>query len=436
MPPRRRAGDEDQDGGTLRAVTDGLTRMASVSLLLGAVTSTDELAEVVVEHGLPALGARGGVVGVLDRRAAVLRLLRGTGPVPAGREVLALDDPLPMVEVATTGVPSLLRPADVARRLDGQGEEMHSWAGDGSWACSPMRAGGDLLGSVAATWAPGHEVGDREVGLLQVFTTLVAQTYERLQGEAEQRRQALAVRQMSETLQRSLLTQPDVQAAVTIAVRYVPAVKEAQIGGDWYDAFVSEDGVLTLAIGDISGHDRMAAAAMGQVRNLLRGMAYDSGSSPARLLTRLDAALRGLQLDTLATALVARLEQDEDGRRRGVRRLVWSGAGHLPALVRSPDGQVRVLDEPADLMLGVDPTTSRHERVVEVADGSTVLLYTDGLVERRDVSLDTCVRRLQERVAAVGDLPPERVCDALLAGMDPDEHRDDLALLVVRLDPS
>ena len=418
----------------LQAVSDGLGRMASVSLRLGAVTTMDQLAEVVVEHGLPALGARGGVMGVRDDPAGVLRLLRGTGEIPPGREVLPLEDPLPMATVARTGELSLMRADEVQAAVALMDEHMQAWAGDGSWACAPMRAGGRILGSVSATWAPELDVSEREVGLLQVFTALCAQTLERMENAAEQRRAALAVSKMSETLQRSLLTQPPVQDDVRVAVRYVPAAKEAQVGGDWYDAFVTDRGALTLAIGDISGHDQMAAAAMGQVRNLLRGLAYDSVDGPARVLSRLDAALRGLQLDTLATALLARVEQDDAGRSLGRYRLRWSSAGHLPPLVRRPDGSVQVLDEVPDLMLGIDPGTSRDDRVLDLAAGSTVLLYTDGLVERRATSLDTCIAELRDRFERVGAGSPEEVCDALLAGVHDDEHRDDLAMLVVRFD--
>ena len=93
----------------------------------------------------------------------------------------------------------------------------------------------------------------------------------------------------------------------------MPAAAGAEIGGDWYDAFLAAGGATVLAIGDVVGHDTRAAAAMGQVRGLLRGISYSSGGTPAEVLTELDRAVEGLALDTMATALVARLEQDDDG---------------------------------------------------------------------------------------------------------------------------
>ena len=131
----------------------------------------------------------------------------------------------------------------------------------------------------------------------------------------------------------------------------------AQVGGDWYDAFLQPDGATMLVIGDVVGHDTAAAAAMGQVRGLLRGIAYRQ-RAPARpqVLTRLDAAIEGLRVGTTATAVVARLEQTPEERGRGVTHLRWSNAGHPPPLVVTPDGEVLVLGGvEADLLLGVDP---------------------------------------------------------------------------------
>ena len=234
--------------------------------------------------------------------------------------------------------------------------------------------------------------------------------------------------------QRSLLTSPPAPDGLRISVRYQPAAQEAQVGGDWYDAFITAAGSTLLVVGDVNGHDQTAAATMGQVRNLLRGMAYDSDDSPAVLLSRLDAALQGLQLDTLATAVLARVEQSASDRVRGVRRLRWSNAGHPPPLLRRPDGSVHVLEADPDLLLGLDPGTHRGERVVEVRTGSTLLLYTDGLVERRDAGLDQGVARLAAVLAASGGGSAEELCAALLASIGPDGNDDDIALLVLQVD--
>ena len=244
-------------------------------------------------------------------------------------------------------------------------------------------------------------------------------------------------RHLAEELQRSLLTDPPDQGDLEVRVAYQAAQAVASVGGDWYDAFPQPDGATVLVIGDVVGHDTQAAAEMGQVRGLLRGIAVTSGEGPARVLTRLDDALRLLRVDTTATAVVARLEQSPADRGRGVTRLRWSNAGHPPPILLA-DGEVRVLadERDPDLLLGIDPTTERFERVVEVPRGSTVLLYTDGLVERRGESIDEGVQRL---VAVLEQLAPEerplpQLLEALLARMAED-YDDDVALAAVRLHP-
>jgi len=171
---------------------------------------------------------------------------------------------------------------------------------------------------------------------------------------------------------------------------------------------------------------------MGQVRGLLRGISYSSGDTPAGVLRQLDRAVRGLALDTMATCLVARLEPDDDGAGTTLR---WSNAGHLPPAVLTADGTVTLLDDgPVDLLLGVAPDTARTDRAVVLEPGATVLLYTDGLVERRDQVFDEGIEQLQRALAGLRQRPVEDLSDALLAGMLPAERaEDDVALVAVRL---
>ena len=115
--------------------------------------------------------------------------------------------------------------------------------------------------------------------------------------------------QLAEALQRSLLTDPPEIADAEVVVRYVPAAEAARVGGDWYDAFLQRDGSAVVVIGDVVGHDTAAAAAMGQLRGLLRGIAHYSGAGPAEVLRGLDEAIWDMHTDTLATAAVARLER-------------------------------------------------------------------------------------------------------------------------------
>jgi light-regulated signal transduction histidine kinase (bacteriophytochrome) len=233
----------------------------------------------------------------------------------------------------------------------------------------------------------------------------------------------------AETLQRSLLSDPPEPAHLQVAVRYVPAARQFQVGGDWYDVFDQPDGSTMLVIGDVVGHDTQAAACMAQLRGLLRGIAFDSADGPARVLSRLDAAIEGLQLGALATVLVGRLD-----RAGSAIRLRWASAGHLPPLLVAPDGTQQLLDGPRPgLMLGVDGSVPRPESEAVLDAGSTLLLYTDGLVERRDQLFDDGIELLGRAMAEVHHRPMEQMCDALLRRLLPDGAEDDVALVAVRV---
>jgi serine phosphatase RsbU (regulator of sigma subunit) len=241
-------------------------------------------------------------------------------------------------------------------------------------------------------------------------------------------------RALADALQRSMLTDPPKPEHCEIEVRYVPAAAGAEIGGDWYDAFLQPDGATVLAIGDVVGHDTRAAAAMGQVRGLLRGISYSSGGTPAEVLTGLDRAIEGLQLDTMATALVARLERE--GGDVGPTVLRWASAGHPPPILLTPEGRVHVLDDvPVDLLIGVSPGCRREDRVTPLERGATVLLYTDGLVERRDRDIDAGTQALVEVLRECAHLPLVELCDQLLERLFLPDAEDDVAVLAVCLHP-
>jgi PAS domain S-box-containing protein len=239
-------------------------------------------------------------------------------------------------------------------------------------------------------------------------------------------------RALADALQRSMLTEPPRGGEFEIVVRYVPAAAGAEIGGDWYDAFHQQSGATVLAIGDVVGHDTRAAAAMGQVRGLLRGISYSSGGTPAEVLTELDRAVDGLALDTMATALVARLETDSGGG-TVVR---WANAGHPAPIVIDADGAVSVLDgKPADLLLGVFPEAVREDHIHVLDPGATVLLYTDGLVERRDRDIDDGTAELVRVVRDCVGLPLGELCDQVLERLFLPDAEDDVAVLAVRIAP-
>jgi sigma-B regulation protein RsbU (phosphoserine phosphatase) len=261
----------------------------------------------------------------------------------------------------------------------------------------------------------------------------------RLRREEEMRRlstQAATTRaavQVAEVLQRNLLGPPPQVAHLETAVRYLPATRHAEVGGDWYDAFRIPDGTTMLVIGDVAGHDAPAAATMAQTRGMLRAVAQSVPGSPTAVLAALDRAFTNLDMHTLVTVTVATLDlRPVAAGARGPVRLCWSNAGHPPPVLIGADGTVELLERTPNRLLGVSPDARRVDHEIELHPGDTLLLYTDGLVERRTVPLDEGTAWLVRELSRIGREPLDRLCDDLVAEMGTDRD-DDVALLAVRL---
>jgi PAS domain S-box-containing protein len=405
-----------------------LTSLAAAAMDLTSAETVEDLAGVVLGRGVPTLGGDGGVIAVREDDRHVLRLATGASPadsLPGGE--IALDSDLPAAHVARTGERVLLAatPRGVALHpLTGHAhEELQQYVGVGL----PLQVGDRLLGSLMASWEQARRFAPHDIDLLEGFAAQVSVALQRIRATAAERAAAREVARLSEALQRSLLTEPPHPAHLTIAVRYQPAAQEAQVGGDWYDAFVTGADAPMVVVGDVGGHDREAAAAMAQIRNLLRGIAYESFDGPGTLMGRLDRAIQGLGIDVLATALIARIEGGA-----AARQLRWSAAGHPPPVLRLPDGEVVVLDQEPDLLLGLDQHRGRREHVAPFPVGSLLLLYTDGLIERRGCDLEVGIGRVVEAMRQLTTADPEAAAQAVLAVADTNE--DDIALLLVRAD--
>ena len=246
-------------------------------------------------------------------------------------------------------------------------------------------------------------------------------------------------RHLATELQQSLLTAPPDVPFADIAVRYVAAGQEAQVGGDWYDAFRLRGGDLVIVIGDVVGHDTRAAAAMGQLRALLRGIGYTTADDPDRVLTQVDEAMDGLELSTIASAVLAQLTPADDADPARHPQLRWSNAGHPPPVLLDPDGEVRVLTSSsgkADLLLGIDATSARHTEETGIPPGSTLLLYTDGLIERRGQTLDDGLQQLLSTVAEHAGEDLAGLCDGIVERLVPGAGEDDVAIVAVRPRPA
>ncbi|WP_205730029.1 SpoIIE family protein phosphatase [Blastococcus sp. TF02-8] len=405
----------ERERRTARALA-GLARTVSA---LAAAESRADLFRLLADHGGPGLSADLLAVAVAQPGSSELRVVDGRGSgrrIPAGS-----DSPL---AVAARGRPVLVPDADHHSTAPAPA------AGLRAWAVLPMRTGDRVLGSLAVGWHGPHPLEDDDVRVLEAFAAQCAQALDRVARLERERRQAAATRNLAEALQRSMLTEPPQPPGLRIAVRYRPAAREAEVGGDWYDAFTAPSGATTLVVGDVTGHDRTAAAVMGQLRNMLRGVAHAVAGDPAQVLTALDRAVVDLGVTTLATAALAHVEPPEAPG--GAPVLRWSNAGHPPPLVVGPRGEAVLLERPRNLLLGVAPWTGRQAHALPLEPGSTVVLYTDGLVERRDATLDDGFERLLAAATDLHALSAEETCDALLDRLEPD-FTDDVALLVLRV---
>ncbi|MGY1591988.1 SpoIIE family protein phosphatase [Geodermatophilus sp. SYSU D00708] len=320
--------------------------------------------------------------------------------------------------------------ATVGSTLDGEAADVFWELAPRTALTLPLSARGRTLGALSIYRSADRPLADADdVAAAQEVASRMALAVDNARLYAQERN-------LAEGLQRSLLTDPPAPDSAEIVVRYLPAVEVAQVGGDWYDAFLQPGGSAVLVIGDVVGHDTAAAAAMGQLRGMLRGIAHRPDVGPARVLTDLDSAIQGLGMPTMATAAVARVEQTPEQRAAGLTTLRWSNAGHPPPLLLHADGRVAELaGHRPELMLGVDPATRRSEHTVTFRRGATVLLYTDGLVEGRDLPLDDGIARLRGALAELGSLPLEQFCDAVIERLRPEGLQDDIALVAIRLHP-
>ncbi|MEU6403983.1 SpoIIE family protein phosphatase [Streptomyces sp. NPDC046985] len=373
-------------------------------------TSADGALQTSAVDGLPAHE-------VLDRVPALVALVHGadhrlayvnaayTAAFGARRFGEAARDALP--ELRDLGLLPLLdqvlrsgRPRTLKSRKAPDGRSY-------TFTCTPVsETGGD------DDRAPGP-------GVL-VFATDVtdhAEAAERLR--ASERRQ----RETAVTLQRSLLPQvleqPD---DLRIAATYQPGGTEAAVGGDWYDVITLGGGRTALVIGDVMGRGVRAAAVMGQLRTAVRAYAR-MDLPPHEVLQLLDGLAAEIDANQIATCVYAVHDPNEG-------RLVYASAGHLPILVRDENGDVLRADEPTGPPLGTGEWT-HASGAVPLRPGSTAVLYTDGLVERRDQDLDVGITAL-ERALAGATGAPQVVCDRLVrsAGVQAD-HYDDVAVLVL-----
>ncbi|GAA4225840.1 SpoIIE family protein phosphatase [Actinomadura meridiana] len=236
--------------------------------------------------------------------------------------------------------------------------------------------------------------------------------------------------QLARALQYSLLADPPELDALELIARYLASPAAAEVGGDWYDSFVLPDGAAVLIIGDVTGHDLAAAVEMSRLRNMLRVLTAEHLTPPGAILRRLNTAMQTVAPDATATCILSRVEESQPGQ----WQLDYAVAGHPPPLLIAPGGAARFLDDMPNPLLGSPLDQPYHSSTEPLPPGSTVVLYTDGLIEHSGEHLDTSLDRLRRHASALASGPLEHLCDGLLDTM-PSAGTDDIAMIALRVNP-
>ncbi|MEU2492698.1 SpoIIE family protein phosphatase [Streptomyces sp. NPDC007883] len=241
------------------------------------------------------------------------------------------------------------------------------------------------------------------------------------------RRQAAAEREVAAQLREALLPTHSAQlaeAGITVAAVYLPSEREAAVGGDWYKCRLLPDGRVLLAIGDASGHGLNAVARMAQQRHALAGLAQ-TGADPGTMVTWLNQLMCGDPTALTATAVVGCIDH---------RVLCWASAGHPPPVLRRGGGASLLPGDHAGPLLGLIPGYAYETSIVPLEPDDLLLLYTDGLIERRDEDIEDSLDGLVRSLAREGPLSPEETIDDLVSAHAAAGLEDDACLLALRID--
>lgn len=432
-----RLAEEAAVASAARAQADAAFRrlLLSLSEALAAALTADEVARAVYGVAADGLNASWAAVLVPDgRRSRTLRCVEGAVlPRGGSRGMRAVPVDGEGLRVAGQMGPRFyLGEADMAADFPVLVGATRLPPG-AVRAVIPLAVAARPTGFLLLGWAPSVELTDDVRSVATALGGYAAQALERARLLEERREVATA-------LQEGMLTQvlPEYPGG-QLAAFYRPSAQGEKVGGDWYDVLVTGGGDLVLTVGDVAGHDVHAAAAMGQLRSTMRAFVWDHDEPPSSSLSRLDSAISGLNLGTVASAVLARVGPRRDTAAGGVEDglvLRWSNAGHPPPVLVTAAGTVDVLVTENDLLLGVQPGRDRTDHARGFARGDTLLLFTDGLIERRAQPHDRGLRLLAEWLAEHHAGPLDELVEACVHDLTGDEPSDDVAVLAIRMSAS
>ncbi|GAA0666382.1 SpoIIE family protein phosphatase [Kitasatospora atroaurantiaca] len=388
---------------------------------LTEAVSVQDVMSMVSDQILPAFG--GQAVAVLMREGGRLRTVGHRGYPPGLIDQFdrtPLTEPTPGVQASTNPVPAFFETRAELERLYPDRQETQD--GMAAWAYLPLVTSGRLIGTCVLAFAGPHRFSVEERAVLTSLGGLIAQAFDR--ARLYDTKLGLAHGLQDNLLPHALPLVPGLETTA----RYLPGTEGMEIGGDFYDIIRVDRDTVAVVIGDVQGHSVNAAALMGQIRTAVRAF-VTADSDPSLVLARTNRLLADLDTALLASCVCLRVDL--------VRRAAWlASAGHPAPLLRSPDGRVNPLEPQVGMMLNVDRSAEYPATCIGLPIGTTLALYTDGLIETPGVDLDQSLADLGAALARHGGEPLDHLADALIGQAKRAEHRtDDIALLLVRSVP-
>nr|WP_255480666.1 SpoIIE family protein phosphatase [Quadrisphaera sp. RL12-1S] len=436
--------DDTGDGAAPR-----VTALLEAARALGAAASEGDVLAAVALEGARAMGATAAALCLPDPERRVVRTLvattREAARGAAGDRAVRVDvtdlpeqHPLPVVRAALTGEAWFL--PDRAAALDAlpQARELYETSSTEASVVLPLLVGDRCAGALGLAFDEPRDWlrADRE--LVEALAALTGQALDRLAALEAERAAVAELHRVADALRDSLAPSLSTTAlpGLDVVAVSLPAAQDVRLGGDWADALTDDDAVV-LAVGDVVGHDGVTAVAVAQARGGLRGALRALGStSPAALLAALDEVLSEPDTAVMATAVVCRASRGPGPA--GTWQLRCASAGHLPPLLRHPDGRVEAVGPVGDLLLGLADGSAgitdvrRAEHVLEALPGSVLLVFSDGVVERRGEGLADRHAALAELLAGCDTSSAGAVCDAVLEAVGAGAE-DDVTVLVAVL---
>ncbi|MGF1429509.1 SpoIIE family protein phosphatase [Kitasatospora sp. LaBMicrA B282] len=399
-----------------------LYHILHLATALTEAASVQDVVSMIADQIVPGFG--GQAVAVLLAESGKLRTVGHRGYPPGLVDQFdgtPLTESTPGVRASTNPVPAFFESrAELDRLYAGRRETQDGMA---AWAYLPLVTSGRLIGTCVLAFAEPHHFALEERAVLTALGGLIAQALDR--ARLYDAKSGLAHGLQDSLLPRALPTVPGLQ----IAARYLPATEGMDVGGDFYDLIRVDHGALAVVIGDVQGHNVNAAALMGQIRTAVRAFAT-ADADPSTVMARTNRLITDLGTTLLASCAYLRVDLVR-------REAQLADAGHPAPLLRDRAGRARLLTPHSGVVLNVDPDAEYPQTRIRLPIGTTLLLYTDGLVETPGGDLDQALGRLAATFARHGGEPLDRLADTLIGQSGQAETRtDDVALLLVRSVPT